>query len=74
MAKGRDEVETTVYSVIDDVSPIQAAFVSKKSFKLIINVLNNRSKTVGIVDSISIAWSIDNSQTKLYTSFFNFNG
>lgn len=40
MTKRRNEVKAAVNTVVYNIAPIQATFITKESFKLIINVLN----------------------------------
>ncbi len=46
VSKRRDEVKAAVYSVVNDVSTVQAALVVQVSLKLIINILDDRLKAV----------------------------
>ena len=73
MTKRRDKVEAAVYPIIHNVSSIQSAFIPKESFELIVNVLNNRSKTICVVNRISVSRSIDNSQSEFHSPLLNLN-
>lgn len=44
MAIWRNKIETAVHSVIDDITTIESTLVSKKSLKLVVNVLNYGSE------------------------------
>jgi len=44
--KGRDEVKTAMDSIVYNVAPVQPALIMKVSFKLVVNVLDNRFEAV----------------------------
>lgn len=74
MAKRRDKVEAAVYSVVDDVSAIQSTLVSEESLELLVAVLNDGLEAVGVVDGVTESRGVDNGQSQLDASLFDFNG
>lgn len=63
-----------MYPVVNDIPSVETTFVSQKTFVLLVNVLENGTKTVAIIDSISESWCIDNRQSQLNAAFLNLNG
>lgn len=73
MTKWRDEVEAAVDSIVDDVAAVQATFVTQKSLVLLVNVLENRTEAVGVVDGVTKARRVNDSQAQFHSAFFNLN-
>jgi hypothetical protein len=74
VSRRRNEIEATMNSIIDDVAAIQSALVAQESLELIVDVLNDRLETVGVVDGVTVSGSIDDRQSKLNTPLFDLDG
>jgi len=59
VSKRRYKVETAVYSIVNNIASIEAAFVLKESLVLLIDILEYGAKAVRVIDSITKAGSID---------------
>lgn len=73
MTKRRDEVEAAVYSIVNNVSAIEPTLISQESLKLLVAVLNDGLEAVTVVNSVTEARRINDSQSQFDASLFNFN-
>lgn len=73
MTEWRNKVETTMDSIVNDISTVQAALIAQKPLILIVNVFENGTEAVRIIDSITEAGRVNNRQTKLHSALFNLN-
>jgi hypothetical protein len=71
MAGGLDEVDTCVNSVIHDVHSVDLVLGIKVGVKTLLNVIHNWSPRLIIVDKITEARGINNSQTQTNAILFN---
>jgi hypothetical protein len=71
MAGGLDEVDACVNSVIHDVHSVDLVLGIKVGVKTLLNVIHNWSPRLIIVDKITEARGINNSQTQTNAILFN---
>lgn len=74
MTERRYEVKAAVNTIVNNVSTIQPALIPQESLVLLINVLENGTEAVRVVDRVTEAWSVHNCQAKFHAAFFNFYG
>lgn len=73
MTERRYEVKAAMNTIVNNVSTIQPALIPQESLVLLINVLENGTEAVRVVDCVTEARSVHNCQAKFYAAFFNFN-
>ena len=73
MSVWRDEIETTVNSMIWNVSSIKSWFIMKILFKLGINIIENWFVAFTVVNGVTITGRVNNGQPKSNTTLFNLN-
>jgi len=66
-----DEVNTSVYTVVDNVHAVDFVLGVQVSIKSLLNVLHDGSPRVVVVDKVTEAWSINNVQPQANTILFN---
>lgn len=70
MTIGTNEVQTGMYTKIDDTSTSRLLFLAHKGFMLVVQEFHNRHPAVTVVHIVSKARSIDHSQLDLEVFFF----
>lgn len=73
MAERWNEVETAVNAIVDNVAAIEAAFVTQKSFVLFVDVSEDGTEAVGIIDGVTETGRVHNRQSQLDSAFFDLN-
>lgn len=73
MTERRYEVEAAVNSIVDDVPTVQSTFIAQESLVLLIDVFENGTEAIRIVDRIPEAWGVYNGQSQLDTALLNLN-
>lgn len=71
MTEWRDEIETTMDAIVDNVPAIQTVFVAQEALVLLVDILKDCTETVRIVDGITEAGRINNGESQFDTAFFN---
>lgn len=71
MTERRYEVKAAVNTIVNNVSTIQPALIPQESLVLLVNVLENGTEAVRVVDRITEAGSVYNGQSKFHAAFFN---
>lgn len=63
MSKRRNKIETTMNPIIDDILPIQSAFVPQKPLELLVDISDYLRKGVGVIDGVAVARGVDDGQS-----------
>ena len=71
MARWLNKVNTSVYTIVHDVHPIDLVLGVQVGVKTLFNVFNNRAPRVVVINKVSEARSIHHRQPKTDSIFFN---
>ena len=63
MAGWLDEIDTGMNSVVDDVHAVDLVLCLEVCIESLLNVLNNWSPRIVVVDEVAEAWCIDHGQS-----------
>lgn len=63
MSKRRNKIKTTMNPIIDDILPIQSAFVPQKPLELLVDISDYLRKRVGVIDGVAVARGVDDGQS-----------
>lgn len=66
-----DKVYTCVHSVVHDVHSVDLVLGIQVGIETLLNVLDNGSPRVIIVDKVTKPWGIDNGETETHTIFLD---
>ena len=71
MARGLDEVDAGVNAVVNNIHTIDLILSVQVSIKALLDIIDNWSPGLIIVDKVTKTWSIDNREAKTHAVFFN---
>lgn len=71
MTGGLDKVNAGMYTVVNDVHAVDLVLGLEVSIESLLDVLNDRSPGIIVVDKVTESWCVNNSQSKPYTVLFN---
>ena len=71
VASWLEEVDTSVDTVVDDVHTVDLVLSIEVGIESLLNVVDNWSPRLVVVDEVSETWGINNSKTKADTVLLN---